>query len=450
MIFIKRLVSLFIFFFLFAQPNFALAENWPITSSFGWRIIDGVSNYHKGVDFGIDVGTAVPATENGTVESAGWDSSGGGNMVVIDHGNGVETAYMHFSQFAVSGGQSVSKGQIIGYSGNTGHSTGPHLHVGYYRNGQAINPVPYLLAQGWDFTNMPTSDGFFTGFDLDLWGYSNPGDAVWNFSGFYEFGKSLDDVIATFADGCKKGLEALQEEAVHLLWILAVIDLAWLAIQHTLNGNSITGNIWITRFLKYGFILYLIMNWADIVNYMVSPLFSSGVSDFFGNTSTSANAFSKPGDVVSKGVHLIEPAFTYLSQNAGNNMLLCLTCAFLSLLILLFFVLIGIALVIYNVEFYVIAVFAVIALPFGLVGGMFSQIKAFPGGMLGSLIASAIKILIASIVITLIINILSPMQPVPYECTAYIKILVVCFCFFLMIIRIPPNVTTFFKGHVNF
>lgn len=446
----KCFTALFLFLFLLLQPVFALAENWPITSPFGWRIIDGWPSYHKGVDFGIDVSTPIPATENGTVESAGWDSTGGGNMIVIDHGNGIETAYMHLSQFAVYGGQSVSKGQIIGYSGNTGRSTGPHLHVGYYVNDHAINPIPYLLAQGWDFTNMPTSDGFFTGFDLDMPGYSNPGDAPWDFSGFYEMGKSLDDTILTFKEGCKNGLEGLQSEAVHLLWLFAVIDLAWIAIQKVLKGNSFEGNVWIARFIKYGFILYLIVNWVDIVNDIVAPLFSTGVTEFFGGTSTAVDVFSKPGDVVSKGVHLIEPAFTYLSQNAETNILLCLTCACLALLIFFFFLLIGIALVVYNVEFYVIAVFAVIALPFGLVGGIFSRIKAFPGGVIGSLIVSAMKILIASIMITLIINILSPMQPIKYEFTAYVKILVACFCFLLMLIRIPLNVTNLFKGHVNF
>lgn len=442
----KRLVLLFFFLFLLLQPSLVLAEDWNITSPFGWRIhpVFGDWRYHGGVDFAIDYGVPVPVTQSGTVEYAAYDE-GSGNMVRVDHGNGQETVYMHLSRFAVTGGQTVSAGQVIGYVGSTGYSTGPHLHLGYYLNGELYNPVPYLLAIGWSITNIPSNDPF------NEWsGYSNQGDMPWDFSGFYEFGKSLDDVIATFAEGCKNGLEIMQEEAIRLLWILAVIDLAWLAIQHTVNGNSMAANAWILRILKYGFILYLITNWADIVNTVVSPLFSTGVSEFFGGTSISADVFSKPGDVVSKGVHLIEPAFAYLSQNAGTNILLCLICAFLSLVILLFFLLIGITLVIYNVEFYVIAVFAVIALPFGLVGGMFSRIKAFPGGVIDSLIASAIKILIASIVITVIINILSPMQPVPYELTAYIKILVACFSFLLMIIRIPPNVTSFFKGHVKF
>lgn len=443
---IKRLVLLFFLLIFLLQPSVAQAEDWNITSPFGWRIHPVFNDwrYHGGVDFGIDYGVPVPVTQSGIVEYAAYDE-GSGNMVRVDHGNGQETVYMHLSRFAVTGGQSVSAGQVIGYVGSTGYSTGPHLHLGYYLNGELYNPVPYLLAIGWSITNIPSSDPF-----AEWSGYSNEGDMPWDFSGFYEFGKSLDDVIATFAEGCKNGLETMQEEAIHLLWILAVIDLAWLGIKQTMNQNSISANRWILRILKYGFILYLITNWADLVNSIISPLFSTGVSEFFGGTGISADVFSKPGDVVSKGVHLIEPAFIYLSQNAGNDLLLSLTCALLALSILLFFVLIGIALVVYNVEFYVIAVFAVIALPFGVVGGMFSRIKAFPGGVIGSLIASAIKILIASIVITLIINIISPMQPVPYELTAYLKILVVCLCFFLIIIRIPVNVTRFFKGYVKF
>ena len=101
----------------------------PITSDFGWRIhpIYGTRRLHAGTDFGVDEGTPVHAADGGVVVEAGW-VSGYGYTVIIDHGNGMSTLYAHNSDVAVSPGQTVSKGQVVSYSGNTGGSTGPHLH----------------------------------------------------------------------------------------------------------------------------------------------------------------------------------------------------------------------------------------------------------------------------------------------------------------------------------
>ena len=82
---------------------------------------------HEGIDIGAGYGTPIRAAASGTVIYCGWES-GYGNLVVIDHGGSIATAYGHQSSIAVSCGQSVSQGQVIGYVGSTGHSTGPHLH----------------------------------------------------------------------------------------------------------------------------------------------------------------------------------------------------------------------------------------------------------------------------------------------------------------------------------
>lgn len=123
---------------------------WPvngsITSGFGWRNSpweDG-SELHPGIDIATNMGTPVVATADGEVVKSGW-SGGYGNIVQINHGNGIETIYGHNSQIAVSVGQSVRKGQVISYAGSTGRSTGPHVHYEVRVNGSAVDPMKYLI-----------------------------------------------------------------------------------------------------------------------------------------------------------------------------------------------------------------------------------------------------------------------------------------------------------------
>lgn len=123
---------------------------WPIsgaiTSNFGWRSSPaaGASEDHQGIDIAGDVGLPVVATADGRVVKSGW-TEGYGILVEIDHGNGLSTIYGHNSQSAVSPGQNVQKGQLIAYVGNTGKSTGPHLHYEVKQNGISVNPLLFLL-----------------------------------------------------------------------------------------------------------------------------------------------------------------------------------------------------------------------------------------------------------------------------------------------------------------
>lgn len=101
----------------------------------------GVSRSHNGIDYATSIGTPVIASANGVImaTSSGW-SGGYGNQIVVSHGNGVATRYAHLSSVKVSSGQTVSQGQVIGYSGNSGNSTGPHLHFEEIVNGHTVNP----------------------------------------------------------------------------------------------------------------------------------------------------------------------------------------------------------------------------------------------------------------------------------------------------------------------
>lgn len=112
-----------------------------VSSTFGYRTFD--NSFHNGLDLAASSGAPTYAADAGTVLIAGWSDSAG-NWVVIDHGNGFVTKYMHHSALAVTAGQSVSKGQQVGYVGTTGYSTGPHLHFQVELNGSPVNPQIYL------------------------------------------------------------------------------------------------------------------------------------------------------------------------------------------------------------------------------------------------------------------------------------------------------------------
>ncbi len=99
---------------------------------------------HKGIDIANSHGTPIYAAEAGRVIHASWGNSSYGNLIKIDHGSGAETRYAHLSGFAVSNGQTVKKGQLIGYMGNTGNSSGSHLHFEILIGGRTVNPLPYI------------------------------------------------------------------------------------------------------------------------------------------------------------------------------------------------------------------------------------------------------------------------------------------------------------------
>ena len=120
--------------------------DYQITQSFGEKITD--SNGHSGIDYALPIGTPVLAAADGEVWKAGWDATGYGNCVMIKHPDGSGTVYGHLLNWSVYAGQKVKAGEKIGNSGNTGNSTGAHLHFEYrtkYDNYKtAIDPTPYF------------------------------------------------------------------------------------------------------------------------------------------------------------------------------------------------------------------------------------------------------------------------------------------------------------------
>lgn len=121
-------------------------SGYRITSAFGMRI-HPVYKYqlmHNGIDMACPEGTPIYATRSGVVTMASFQAGGAGYYVSINHGDGFSSIYMHMTHYIVSAGQSVSAGQLIGYVGNTGVSTGPHLHFGVSYAGSYVNPLAYI------------------------------------------------------------------------------------------------------------------------------------------------------------------------------------------------------------------------------------------------------------------------------------------------------------------
>ena len=119
---------------------------YTLTSPFGMRIhpISGQWKMHNGVDLALPQGEPIYAAKSGKVTTASYQAGGAGYYVSINHGDGFASIYMHMTHFIVSPGQYVNAGQVIGYVGSTGGSTGPHLHFGISYNGTYVNPMNYI------------------------------------------------------------------------------------------------------------------------------------------------------------------------------------------------------------------------------------------------------------------------------------------------------------------
>ncbi|SCC70640.1 M23 family metallopeptidase, partial [Rhodococcus qingshengii] len=125
----------------------APVANMVANSPFGYRVnplTGGAAELHTGVDFAAGCDTPVLSSAAGTVTEAGFSAYGGGNRIVIDHGNGLQTTYNHLQSLGVQTGQSVGAGALIGIAGATGNASGCHLHFEVVVNGQTVDPAGWL------------------------------------------------------------------------------------------------------------------------------------------------------------------------------------------------------------------------------------------------------------------------------------------------------------------
>ncbi|MEA3369452.1 MAG: M23 family metallopeptidase [Candidatus Ratteibacteria bacterium] len=126
-------------------PSICPVNGGYISSGFGWRRRPR-PGFHKGLDLVARRGTSVRSTAAGRVVFVGWDG-GYGNKVKVDHGHGFKTVYAHLDRIKVRWGEFVKKGQVVGTLGNTGFSTGPHLHYEVHHQGKRVDPIKYILVK---------------------------------------------------------------------------------------------------------------------------------------------------------------------------------------------------------------------------------------------------------------------------------------------------------------
>lgn len=133
------------------QPKSETTDAQPVNSPHGFPIKGALTQTahpgHIALDFGAAVGTPVKATMDGKVIYAGWNNEGYGNLVIVENG-AYRTYFAHLSKIPVKVGEKVNFGMVVGYSGNTGNSTGPHLHYEVRKNGVQIDPAPFTLKLG--------------------------------------------------------------------------------------------------------------------------------------------------------------------------------------------------------------------------------------------------------------------------------------------------------------
>lgn len=414
---------------IFLTPFAAYAME--ITSPFGWRLhpVTGEYKYHSGVDIAGEFGDAIPAVMDG-IATTGYDPGGYGNYVEISHPDGTVTLYGHCQDVYVRDGESVKAGQIIAAVGSTGRSTGPHVHVEYILNGRETDPVPLLIAHGWDLTWGGGSDMHF---DED--------SAPWNFGEFNKIADQLRIVLNKVSKQCTEGLKYLQEEALTLLYVLMVIDFAFVLILYILNDDPLDwSELFVKKTLQYGFITMFITNWGDYINLCMSLFVQKSVLAAGGGVNIAEN-LSDPSLIIQKGVHIVQPVFDYLSKYSGTsltgNIHHVLIALFFGVLILGCFIIIGLQFFIAYLQFYIVSTMSVVLLPFGV-----SKQLRFLGELgLGSIINAALKLMVMTFVVAMAIFMAQNLTPGEYKVDVYFNVLVISLALLYLINKVSDMAT---------
>lgn len=439
----RKKVILFLLF-MFMIPAYASAME--ITSPFGWRThpVFGTQRFHSGVDVAADYGDNVVSAMGGVVSFAGYNN-GYGYTVIVDHPDGTQTLYAHNNNLYVAEGQSVAAGQLLAAAGSTGYSTGPHVHIEYLVNGNPVDPVPLLTACGWDLTGGTpvVIDGEYASSDAD--------EMFWDPANFYDVARQVRQLLNDFAAACQSGLAFITEDAMTLLKYLLIIDFALSAIFFTFSKTEEDFvRFFINKFLKYGFILFLILNWKEFVNTFILDSFTKIAITAGGGGSYIGENISDPAQVIQKGFFLTTPVFNYITQYSGLHLIAnvhnVLMAIFLGFAIIACFAFIGIQFFLAYVEFYIIALLSIIAVPFSII----KQMKFLGEKSIGAVIAVGIKLMAMTFVVALIVNAVKDFTATAYDSIVYLRILFASLGMAFFTSRIPKTITNLLSGSPKF
>ena len=231
----------------------------PVTSQYGPRIhpVTGVvHSFHSGIDLGIPEGVKAPAAADGTVTFAGW-ADGYGNYIVVEMADGTSFAYGHLNDIWVNVGDNVKKGDIVGLVGNTGVSTGPHMHIEHIVNGERVDPYDFYIKAGWTLDGavpyeMGQQKGAFK-------------DKVIDYQAYFNMTFEAANVFANILIAITKAINLVQKYALSLLLSLIMLDII---IRYTYSLVTKNKQNFIqdftTRLIHYSMITILILSWSTI------------------------------------------------------------------------------------------------------------------------------------------------------------------------------------------
>lgn len=393
----------FLFIPLFFIPLSADAFGGEVTSPYNMRVhpVLGTQRFHEGVDIGLNENTPVPSIVNGIVDDANYEDSYG-YYIDIKTNNGDLVRYAHGNGFPsnIRNGVQVQKGQIIFYSGNTGISTGPHLHVEYHEGADShtVDPVPILKASGWDLWGNLTADSIFDAeifhkldLEMDYTTYFSPSIILTN------VGESVLEVVTKIG-------QYLMDNLMQLLILLMVINLAWYGIKVMTFEENFSMAVILPKLMRYGFFLAICKSWDILIQTLFVPVFEHIATLYAGQTYTQKSFLEF--DMLFDGVRLALSHYLHLDLTLyatvtswGFAFLPFLLKNICVIIILCFCIFMSVMMISKLVKFYLLLGMSILGLPVSFMPSLEWNGKAMLGGVLANILDLVVTAFIMGIVV---------------------------------------------------
>lgn len=372
--------------------------DWPVNSTqinspWGHRIcpIHGEED-HDGVDIGIEDGSEVYATTGGVVSFAG-PCGGYGNLVIIDHGHGIQSYYAHNSEIYVEAGMPVMQGDLLALTGDTGDSEGGHTHFEIRVNGESVDPLPWLNG------------------NPSFIGRSHPDMPLpWGIEELYKMGSSISQIMKDVSTAAHKGYQLIKKSCFSLFWILCILDVT---LPTILGGMTFSLKMMIEKVVKYGMFTIFLAKWWD---WFVDGMFLQAIVDISGTFTGEGTALgaqvSQPQMILQKGIALVTPALNKIAQYGALTFMKrfiseVMPIYAMSLITILFFLLLAIHIMVAYIEFFVCGALTITTLPFGA----WSISQFLPKKGIDALVHCTLKLLVTSIMVGFITLVIKDAKP---------------------------------------